>query len=97
MTGARPKLYVSVQADEGWGKLLHGNVYQGVETVLDAAKAVAVFQLTYADLDLTQYPPQPPGSILPLFASLGLVDTELRAKPALAEWDRALARRWRAR
>ncbi|HEY2855088.1 MAG TPA: hypothetical protein VGJ18_19685 [Gemmatimonadaceae bacterium] len=28
----RPALYVSVQADEGWGRLLHGNVYRGVET-----------------------------------------------------------------
>src|SRR4051812_2997939 len=28
----RPLLYASVQADEGWGRLLHNNVYQGVET-----------------------------------------------------------------
>ena len=166
MTGARPKLYVSVQADEGWGRLLHGNVYQGVETdfrdfpfmealalssypyfvfaqpedvpldyytrlangralpvlvveggwtsasvgnvqsdaakqarylrrqeqLLDAAKAVAVFQLTYADLDLTQYPPQPPGSILPLFAQLGIVDPRLQPKTASATYDSIFAR-----
>jgi hypothetical protein len=162
----RPLLYASVQADEGWGRLLHNNVYQGVETdfqdfpfmealalssypyfvfadpndippdyytrltngralpvlvveggwtsgavgsvqsspatqarylrrqtqLLDAAKAVAVFQLTYADLDLSQFPPQPPGSILPLFAQLGVVTTKLAPKPALATYDSIFAR-----
>jgi|SRR5437867_139821 len=166
LAGQHPRLYVSVQADEGWGRLLHNNVYQGVETdfrdfpfmealaissypyfvfadpdevpldyytrlangrtlpvlvveggwtsgsvgsvqssalkqarylrrqerLLDAAKAVAVFQLTYADLDLSNYPPQPPGSILPLFAQLGVVDPQLRAKSALATYDSVLAR-----
>ena len=62
------------------------------ELMLDAAKAVAVFQLTYTDLDLSQYPPQPPGSILPLFAQLGVVDTQLKAKPALATYDSIFAR-----
>ena len=161
-----PLLYVSVQADEGWGRLLHGNVYQGVETdfhdfpfmqalalssypyfvfsdpndipldyytrlangralpvlvveggwtsgsvgmvqsspemqarylrrqeqLLDAAKAVAMFQLTYSDLDLAQYPPQPVGSILPLFAQLGVVDSKLQPKRALATYDSIFAR-----
>jgi hypothetical protein len=36
--------------------------------------------------------PLPPGSILPLFASLGLVDANLAPKPALAPWDSAFAR-----
>ena len=165
-TGIKPKLYVSIQADEGWGKLLHNNVYQGAETdfhdfpfmealalssypyfvfaqpedvpldyytrlangralpvlvveggwtsgvagnvqsdpakqarylrrqeqLLDAAKAVAVFDLTYADLDLTQFPPQPPGSILPLFAQLGIVDAHLQPKTASATYDSIFAR-----
>ena len=156
VAGAQPTLYVSVQADEGWGRLLHNNIYQGVETdfhdfpfmqalalssypyfafaqpedipldyytrlangrtlpvlvveggwtsgavgnvqsdpakqarylrrqeqLLDAAKAVAVFQLSYTDLDLTQFPPQPAGSILPLFAQLGIVDSRLHPKTA---------------
>ena len=164
--GARPKLYVSIQADEGWGRLLHNNVYQGAETdfhdfpfmealalssypyfvfaqpedvpldyytrlangralpvlvveggwtsgavgnvqsdpakqarylrrqeqLLDAAKAVAVFDLTYADLDLTQFPPQPPGSILPLFAHLGVVDAHLQPKTASATYDSIFSR-----
>ena len=165
-SGAQPKLYVSLQADEGWGRLLHNNIYQGVETdfhdfpfmeaialssypyfvfaqpedvpldyytrlangralpvlvveggwtsgavgnvqsdaakqarylrrqeqLLDAAKAVVVFQLTYADLDLTQFPPQPPGSILPLFAQLGIVDSRLQPKTASATYDSIFAR-----
>jgi len=166
LPGAHPRLYASVQADEGWGRLAHNNVYQGVEQdftdfpfmealalssypyfvytnpedvpldyytrlgnnrtlpvlvveggwtsgsvgsvqsspakqarylrrqeqLLDAAKAVAVFQLTYADLDLANFPPQPPGSILPLFAQLGIVDMRLEAKPALATYDSVFAR-----
>ena len=166
MTGQRPRLYVSIQADEGWGRFLHNNVYQGVEAdfrdfpfmealaissypyfvyadpddvpldyytrlangrsipvlvveggwtsgavstvqsspekqaryirrherLLDAAKAVAVFQLTYTDLDLSAFPPQPPGSILPLFAQLGMVDAQLRPKLALRAYDSVFAR-----
>lgn len=59
--------------------------------IADSARVAAVFQITFTDLDLSGWP-VPPGSILPLFASLGLVDTEFRAKPALAEWDKAFAR-----
>ena len=60
--------------------------------LLDAANAVAVFQLTFTDIDVSSIP-QPPGSILPLFAALGMVDTQLRPKPALAVWDSLYARR----
>jgi len=59
--------------------------------LLDAADVTAVFQLTFTDLDVSAYP-QPPGSILPLFAALGMVDTQLRPKPALAAWDSVFAR-----
>jgi len=59
--------------------------------LLDAVDATAVFQLTFTDLDVSAYP-QPPGSILPLFAALGMVDTQLRPKPALAAWDSVFAR-----
>jgi len=59
--------------------------------LLDHARSVAVFQLTFTDLDLTAIP-LPPGSILPLFATLGLVDENLVPKPALAPWDSAFAR-----
>ena len=56
-------------------------------SLLDAAGAIGWYQLDFADLQLSAYPPQPAGSILPLFASLGLVDTTLTSKPALAPWD----------
>lgn len=61
----------------------------------DRAGLAAVTQITFTDLDLSSYP-VPPGSILPLFAHLGLVDVQLRAKPALAEWQAAFARPLRA-
>jgi hypothetical protein len=58
--------------------------------LLDSARAVALFQLTFTDLDLSAIP-LPPGSILPLFAHLGLVDSALGPKPALSVWDSVLA------
>jgi hypothetical protein len=57
--------------------------------LLDRAQARYVFQLTFTDLAQSTFPP---GSILPLFATLGLVDTTLTPKPALAPWDSAFAR-----
>jgi hypothetical protein len=62
------------------------------ELMLDSAKAVAVFQLTYTDLDISSYQPLPTGSILPLFASLGHVDVNFAAKPSLATYDSIFAR-----
>jgi hypothetical protein len=59
--------------------------------LLDAAKAIAVFQLSFTDLDLGSFP-KPVPAILPLFATLGLVDSNLRPKPALAIWDKVYAR-----
>ena len=59
--------------------------------ILDAARATAWFQITFTDLDLAALAP-PPGSILPLFASLGLVDVNLQPKPSLSAWDAAFAR-----
>ena len=60
--------------------------------LLDSARAIGLFQLTFADLDLSAIP-LPPGSILPLFAHLGVVDSALGANLALATWDSILARR----
>lgn len=57
----------------------------------DRGALVAVTQIAFTDLDLSTYS-VPPGSILPLFAQLGLVDVNFNPKPALAEWDRAFAR-----
>ena len=57
----------------------------------DNARLVGVFQITFSDFELASFP-VPPGSILPLFAQLGLVDVNYRAKPALAVWDGVRAR-----
>jgi hypothetical protein len=65
------------------------------DQLLEQADAVALFQLTFTDLDLAAFPPQPPDSILPLFANNGLVDSELQPKPALATWDALFARNLR--
>lgn len=59
--------------------------------LLDAARATAVFQLGFADLDLASFP-KPVPKILPLFATLGLVDSNLQPKAALATWDRIFSR-----
>jgi len=61
------------------------------ERLLDSAAAVAVFQLSYTDLDVSQYPQQQQAS-LAVFAQLGLVDTELRPKTALATYDSIFTR-----
>jgi hypothetical protein len=60
-------------------------------TLLDRAHAVGFYQLTFTDLSVQAFA-QPPGSVLPLFATLGLVDTTLAPKPALSEWDAAFKR-----
>ncbi len=69
--GPGPKLFVSVQVEVAWGRLVPGGTDVGM-------------------LDLSAIP-LPPGSILPLFAHLGLVDSALGPKPALAIWDSVLA------
>lgn len=84
----------------GWPSVAAGGVASTPEmqaryirrqaAILDAAGAAAVFQITFTDLDLNAAPP-PPGSSLPLFAHLGLVDSALGPKPALAVWDSVLA------
>lgn len=85
----------------GWPSISVGSVVSSsaVQTryiarqvqLLDSAKALGVFQLTFYDLDLSANPP-PPGSILPLFTHLGLADSAMHAKPALTAWDGALTR-----
>jgi len=60
--------------------------------LLDEAKAIGVFQLSFTDLDLGSFP-KPVPAILPLFATLGLVDANLKPKSALATWDKIFAQR----
>ncbi len=61
-------------------------------TLLGEADARGWYNLTFADLGASFLGSQPPGSILPLFATLGMVDSNLVAKPALSEYDRWFAR-----
>jgi hypothetical protein len=60
--------------------------------LLDEAKAIGVFQLSFTDLDLRTWP-KPVPAILTLFMTLGLVDANLDPKPALKVWDEMFARR----
>lgn len=60
--------------------------------LLDEANAIGVFQLSFTDLELGSFP-KPVPAILRLFATLGLVDANLKPKPALATWDTIFAQR----
>jgi hypothetical protein len=60
-------------------------------TLLDQVNAIGVFQITFTDLDLTAVPPPYNTGLIP-FATLGLVDENLVAKPALSAWDAAFKR-----
>lgn len=63
--------------------------------LLDAARALAWLHLQFADIDMAAVPgPVPPN--LPLFASIGLANSDFSAKPALAAWDALFARAYRA-
>lgn len=57
--------------------------------ILDHAGAIGWFQITYADLDAVSLGLPPSAAI---FTSLGLVDVDLNAKPALTAWDAQHAR-----
>jgi hypothetical protein len=85
----------------GWASASAGTIVSSPETqaryitrhaeLLDAAGAQAWLQLQFADVDLGAVPPPVPTN-LPLFASIGLADSNFVAKPALAAWDALFAR-----
>ena len=54
--------------------------------LLAQANALAVFQLTFTDLEISAWPPSDQAGLAP-FAWIGLTDTTLTPKPALAAWD----------
>jgi len=62
--------------------------------LLDRANAAGLFQITFTDFDLSTFPPPLDVSLVP-FAHLGLVDSALGPKPALASWDSVYARPYR--
>lgn len=59
--------------------------------LLDQAHAIGWLTLGFTDLDLTAVPPQYVTGLTP-FASLGLVDIHLVAKPSLSSWDATFQR-----
>ncbi|HET8624988.1 MAG TPA: hypothetical protein VFM14_15605 [Gemmatimonadales bacterium] len=63
-------------------------MHAALVTMVNAAAAEAVFQLTFTDLDVQG---GWPAGIAP-FASLGLVDVAFAPKPALARWDAVVSR-----
>ena len=97
----RGRTVPAMVTEGGWTSATLGSIVSSPEKqrryvarhmqLLDSVRAIAVFQLTFTDLDLVANPP-PPGSLLPLFASLGLVDVNLNPKPALTAWDNAFMR-----
>ncbi|HXB43328.1 MAG TPA: hypothetical protein VNV85_04695, partial [Puia sp.] len=54
--------------------------------LLSAANAIGLFQLAFTDIDLSSLPPSVPASIK-YFAYIGLTDSNLTPRPALAAWD----------
>ena len=54
--------------------------------LLDQAKSIAVFQLTFTDIEISAISPGTPSDIA-LFTSIGLVDTLFNPKPSLTAWD----------
>lgn len=59
--------------------------------LLDAAHAVAWFQLDFTDLDLAAFGVSPDDPQVAQFSRIGLVDTALTPKPSLAVWDSVFA------
>ena len=72
---------------------LQARYYARHAQLLDGVAARGVLQLVFADLDLATFP-QPQPASLPLFAGIGVVDSDFNAKPALAAWDALFARRY---
>jgi hypothetical protein len=59
--------------------------------LLNSVAARGWAQLEFADIDPAAFPQPAPPSLV-LFVSLGYVDTQFAAKPALALWDALYAR-----
>jgi hypothetical protein len=86
----------------GWASAAAGAIVSSPDTqaryitrhadLLDRVGATAWLQLQFADIDLQSLTPPLPAN-LPLFASIGLADSNFVAKPALAAWDALHARK----
>jgi hypothetical protein len=63
-----------------------------LERLADSAKAIAVFQLNYTDIDVAAYQGSISNPTVLLFASIGFADVNLGPKLGLASWDSVFAR-----
>jgi hypothetical protein len=59
--------------------------------LLEQAKAISWFQLTFTDINFSALPPSTPDN-LKYFTFIGLVDTVFQPKPALEAWDQIFMR-----
>jgi hypothetical protein len=62
-----------------------------LSAILDDCHASFIGLLTYTDLDL-EHIPEFKGTIMPMFATMGMTDIEFKPKPVLTEWDAAFKR-----
>ena len=62
------------------------------DTLLQNAKAIAWFQLTFTDLSLTAFPAE--ADELYPFAFMGMVDTSFVEKPSYAAWKTIYAKKF---
>jgi hypothetical protein len=98
LAGGRPAMMV----EGGWPSAAAGTITSSPAKqarwigrnaeLLDAAGASGWLHLAFADIELSSLPPPLPPN-LPLFASIGLADSQFVPKPALAAWDAQFARR----
>jgi len=61
--------------------------------LLDEVNAIGLFQLTFTDFDMSNFPVETP-SDLQLFSTIGLVDIDLKPKPSLSVWDSIFSRKY---
>jgi hypothetical protein len=71
---------------------LQARYFTRLAQLLDSVSARTALQLLFADIDLAGLP-QPVPVNLPLFARIGVADSDFNARPALAVWDAMHGRR----
>jgi hypothetical protein len=76
---------VKVEKYESSGNTQKNYITRNSE-LLDHVRAIAWFQLTFTDINISLFPASTPEN-LKYFAYIGLVDKHLLPKPALAAWD----------
>lgn len=73
---------------------LQKRYFQKHQQLLESINAIALLQLPFTDIDITAMPPPVPPSLV-YFTSIGMVDVQLKPKPALQIWDDMFSRKLR--